>query len=255
MKIFIDEEKCTGCGQCVPNCHLGIIRIVDGKARVTDISLCDGMGRCIGHCPTGALRLVEEAEGASPRDVRSQPDPPPCGCPGTQVRLFRGERGSGGAPRFSPHPAPRPEGLVSELRQWPVQLKLLPVQAPFLRGADLVLAADCTAFSRADFHDRFLRGRVLAIACPKLDGDPSAYQDKIAHILAEASPRSLHVVQMEVPCCNGIFQIAFAAWKRTGSKIPLRRTVIGVEGEIMEDTWISDSEGATAHRSASHHPR
>ncbi len=239
MKIQIDEEKCIGCGNCVPNCHMGIIQIIDGKARVNDLALCDGMGRCIGHCPTGALSLVEEVLPPDPQTAAPTEENLACGCPGSHVRDLRPHSAySGPLPAFGKQTTDAQ--AVSELRQWPIQLKLVPPSAPFLRGADLVIAADCTAFSRADFHDRFIRGRTLCIACPKLDADLPLYSQKLMQILSTAQLRSLQVIQMEVPCCNGLFQIAYQAWVQSGRPTRLKRTVIGVEGQIIHEEEISD---------------
>lgn len=236
MKIHIDDEKCIGCGNCVPNCHLGIIQIIDGKARVNDLALCDGMGRCIGHCPTGALSLVEDSSPQARAEVVEEKLA--CGCPGSHVRDLRPLA----APQTEEPSRHRPQDLrpASELRQWPIQLKLIPAQAPFLKGAHLVVAADCTAFSRADFHDRFIRGRILAIACPKLDADLPIYAQKLNQILASAQLRSLQVIQMEVPCCNGIFQLVHQAWVQGQRPVRFRRTVISVEGVVVHDEEITN---------------
>lgn len=231
MTISIDEEKCTGCGSCVPNCHLGIIEVREGKARVVNAELCDGAGRCLGHCPTGALSLKETPQPAAPPAAHGG------GCPGSRIVDLR-------SPATRPAPAPLPAasgGPVSELRQWPVQLKLLPPRAPFFQNADLVLAADCTAFSRADFHDRFLRGRVVAIACPKLDTEPGGYVAKLTTMFSEASLRSVQVLQMEVPCCGGLWEMARQAWIASGKNIPMRRTVLGIQGEIISDAWAPEN--------------
>ncbi len=224
MTISIDQEKCTGCGSCVPNCHLGIIEIRGGKAHVVNADLCDGAGRCLGHCPTGALSLKETVR---PSPVFQAPQGG--GCPGSKVVDLR---------PLAAKPLGSP---VTELRQWPVQLKLLPPNAPFLRGADLVLAADCSAYSRSDFHDFFLRGRALAIACPKLDGDLPVYLSKLTAMMDGAGLRSVQVLQMEVPCCGGLWEIARQAWLASGQKIPLKRTVLGIQGEIISDTWMSEA--------------
>lgn len=231
MKISIDEDKCTGCGSCVPNCHLGIIEVRDGKARVMNANLCDGAGRCLGHCPTGALSLKETPQAAPAFPAHDG------GCPGSRVIDLRTP-----VPRTATSPAPVASGgPATELRQWPVQLKLLPPRAPFFQNADLVLAADCTAFSRADFHDRFLRGRALAIACPKLDSEPGGYVAKLTTIFSEAGLRSVQVLHMEVPCCYGLWEMARQAWIASGKSIPMRRTVLGTQSEIISDAWAPEN--------------
>ncbi|NMC71760.1 MAG: 4Fe-4S binding protein [Myxococcales bacterium] len=255
--IRIDEEKCDGCGQCVLACAEGAIAIIDGKARLVADAYCDGLGACIGECPQGALTIEQrEAEDFDEDAVREhlrrlgQPhNPPPhhpahaastaaahdhhaAGCPGAAVRDFRAAASPCCAPAASDAAAGRPP---SALGHWPVQLHLVPPHAPFLRNADLLLAADCTAFAVGDFHDRFLGDHALTIACPKLD-DTGPYLEKLTRILAEAGVRSLHVVQMEVPCCAGLERLVRRARADAGRPVPLQVTTIGIHGEVLRST-------------------
>ncbi len=193
--IQIDEEKCNGCGLCIPNCHEGALRIVDGKLRLISDLLCDGLGACIGYCPEGAIEIIErEAE------------------PYTEVNS-------------------------SELQQWPVQLHLLNPQASFFRNADVVLAADCAAFAMGNFHTRFLKGRSLAIACPKLDSNKESYIEKLSIMINEANISSLTVVMMEVPCCGGLLQIARIAREKAGRDIKIRKIYLSVKGQVIGEEW------------------
>ena len=187
--IQIDEEKCTGCGLCVAACQEGALAMVDGKARLVSESYCDGLGACLPECPSGAIQIVK-------REAAGFVEPPlPCGCPGTQSRSI--SRPEQPVPAHSSGSAPAGE---SELRQWPVQLKLSPVQAPWYSNARLLIAADCTAYARAGFHAEFMRGRVTLIGCPKLDaGD---YTAKLTEIFKMNAIKSIMVVKMEVPCCG-----------------------------------------------------
>lgn len=228
--IRIDEEKCDGCGLCVPSCKEGALRIVDGKARLVSEVYCDGLGACLGECPQGALTIEErEAEEFDERAVEklarqaSHADPLPCGCPGTMMK------------RIEPRAAPAAGAgvrLASELRQWPVQLRLVSPRAPYFKGADLVLMADCTAFASANVHRDFIRGRAIAIACPKLD-DTGPYVDKLVEMIRENGFRSIEVVMMEVPCCGGLGAIAEQAIAASGVGVPLRKTILSLEGEVI----------------------
>ena len=241
--IQIDEELCDGCGLCVPACAEGAIAVVDGKARLVSEVYCDGLGACLGHCPRGAITVVERevpefdeaavarhlaARGGTegPRGlVQLEVTPagalaPAAGCPGSRTMSWEAGTPAAGAP--------------SALAQWPVQLHLLPVEAPFLRGRELVLAADCAAFAAGDFHARYLQGRALAIACPKLDSNQEVYLEKLAAMAASGGITGIHVVMMEVPCCGGLHRLAEAAVARAGVAISVRRTVLGVRGQVLE---------------------
>jgi NAD-dependent dihydropyrimidine dehydrogenase PreA subunit len=226
--IRIDEEKCNGCGLCVPACAEGAIRIVDGKARLMADHLCDGLGSCLGHCPRNAI-TVEQREA----DAFDQPaTPEPVGRANDPVTA-PGEKGSCPSARAAQWQAHLPNGMQdnpSRLTNWPVQLHLISATAPFLRDADLLLAADCAPFAYADFHRELLAGKTLLIGCPKLD-DSQAYLRKLTAILAGNAVRSLTVVHMEVPCCSGLLTLARQALADSGRDMPLRTIRIGINGQ------------------------
>ncbi len=229
--VKIDEEKCNGCGQCVPACAEGAIEVIDGKARLVSEIYCDGLGVCLGECPQDAI-TIEERE-SEPFDeaavevhlesLKEKKPELPCGCPGTMARELGGKSATAEADT---------EPIPSELRNWPVQLKLVPPNAPYFKGADLLLVADCVPFAMADFHSRFLRGRPVVIGCPKLD-DPSFYADKLADLLRQSDVNSLMVVHMEVPCCSGLTRIAETAVAAAGSAVPLRDVTVSLRGEML----------------------
>ena len=225
--IKIDENKCNGCGLCAAACHEGAIGMVNGKAKLLREDYCDGLGDCLPACPTGAITFEEREAPAydhaavlAAKAARQTAGAPlPCGCPGSASRVIRREE----------RPAASGE-IPSELRQFPVQLKLVPVRAPYFDGAELLIAADCTAFAYGAFHRDFIRGRVVLVGCPKLDeGD---YTEKLAAILAANEIRSVTVVRMEVPCCGGIQRATEAAVAASGRKIPLKVSVIGIDGQL-----------------------
>ena len=248
--VHIDEELCNGCGACVPSCAEGALQIIDGKARLVSEVYCDGLGACLGECPTGAITIEErEAEEFDEELVkehlaRQQPakveEDLPCGCPGPSVQEFgRTAAPAAGCPSArvtqfggGATPAARSAPLPSALGHWPVQLTLVPPRAPFLQGADLVLAAHCVPFVYAGFHQDFLRGHSLVIACPKLD-DFEAHLSKLTAILKQSDVRSLTVVHMEVPCCFGLVQMARQAAAASGKNIPVREVTIAVRGEVL----------------------
>ena len=251
--VHIDEAKCDGCGLCVPACAEGAIAIVDGKARLVSESTCDGLGACLGHCPQGAI-TIERAEAApydEPAVARghghgpvsmpggASPEPHALGaCPGSRVMSFGAPQRDGGRGEAA---------SPSALRQWPVQLHLVPPTAPYFRGADVVLAADCVAYAVGDFHGRFLVGRSLAIACPKLDSRQDVYVDKLAALIDDAGITSLTVVIMEVPCCGGLVRLAQAAMSRARRAVPLQVAVVGVEGDVRM-SGVGDATGAAGPR-------
>ena len=230
--IRIDEEKCNGCGLCVPSCAEGALQIVNGKAKLVSEQYCDGLGACLGECPQGALTIEERA--AEEFDEESvthhlhhgvQEPELPCGCSSANVARFQR--------RTSELPASEATGVVmSTLTHWPVQLTLVPPSAPFLKGADILLAADCVPFAYADFHREFLQNRALLVACPKLD-DFGAHLNKLIAILQQAEPRSITVVHMEVPCCSGLVYMARKAIEDSGSDIPLYDVTVGTRGSIL----------------------
>ena len=246
--IEIDQEKCNGCGACAAACHEGAIGMVDGKARLLRDDYCDGLGDCLPACPTGAITFVERE--AAPYDEaavqakKAAGDTLPCGCPGSMAEALHPAEVSaphGGCPGSHAqalghgslhHPAPPAEGPMSCLSQWPVQIKLVPVEAPFFQGAKLLIAADCTAFSRSDFHQRFIRGRITLIGCPKLDdGD---YAEKLTEIIRRNDIREVTVVRMDVPCCGGIQRAAETALRQSGKFIPWQVVTLGRDGNILD---------------------
>lgn len=227
--IKIDEEKCNGCGLCAQACHEGAIGMVDGKAKLLREDYCDGLGDCLPACPVGAISFEErEAPAYDEQAVKAAKAakaqaPLPCGCPGTQSKRIE---------RRAHAPLDRCES-ESELGQWPVQIKLVPVRAPYFEGANLLVAADCTAYAYGNFHARFIRNRVTLIGCPKLDeGD---YAEKLTAILQNNEIKSLTVVRMEVPCCGGIENAAKRALQASGKFIPWQVVTIGTDGSILDE--------------------
>lgn len=295
--IEINDEKCNGCGLCIPNCQEGALQIIDGKARLISDLFCDGLGACLGHCPEGAIEIIErEAEPyderkvmeilvtkgrntilahldhlrdhneqeflnqaiaflkdnnidmsppvekqsgppvfASLREARQQePGHAGCGCLGSatlDMRINEEEV------RAAAQATVVPVEAASELRQWPVQLHLLNPMAPYFRSADVILAADCAAFTMGNFHSRYLKGKSLAIACPKLDSNKESYIQKLTSMIGEAKINSLTVVMMEVPCCGGLLQMAKMARDNAGRNIPVKRAIISISGEVLEEEW------------------
>ena len=226
--IKIDEEKCNGCGLCAEACHEGAIGMVNDKAKLLREDYCDGLGDCLPACPAGAISFEEREAPAYDEaavlaaKAAKQAAPLPCGCPGTQSKAIR--RPSAPA---SAHSGP----AQSELSQWPVQLKLVPVNAPYFAGAHLLIAADCTAYAYGNFHGRFIKNRITLIGCPKLDeGD---YTDKLTAILRENDIQSLTIVRMEVPCCGGIEHAAKTALQRSGKFIPWQVFTVATDGRIL----------------------
>ncbi len=272
--IKIDENKCNGCGLCIPNCPEGALQVIDGKARLVSDLFCDGLGACIGHCPEGAITIEErEAKKYDERKVMANIvkqgknvvkahlkhlkehneagflnqalaylkekgiDNPlvqvsaekpvlPCGCPGTKVMDFR--RGN----------LPEKKGRVStpqesQLRQWPVQLALVPAYAPYLNNADLLIAADCVPFAYADFHEKLLKGKAVLVGCPKLD-NLAAYKEKLAQIFEHNNIKSVTYAHMEVPCCFGLLGIIQSAISDSGKDIPFQEVIISITGEKIK---------------------
>ncbi len=270
--IEIDAEKCNGCSLCLPNCPEGALQIIDGKARLVSDLFCDGLGACIGHCPEGAINVTERE--AAPYDERKVmenivpqglatinahlqhlrdhgetgylkeamdylrekgklpegPDQPlACGCPGTMAREF---------PKTAATEAKPAGQQTSELSHWPIQLHLISPQASYFQKADLVLAADCTAFALGSFHADYLKGKKLAIGCPKLDSGQEIYIEKLVALIDEAKINTLTLVIMEVPCCRGLLNLAQQAVARSKRKVPIKLVVVGVRGEIASEDWV-----------------
>ena len=249
--VHIDEERCDGCGVCVPSCHEGALQIIDGKAKLLGDNLCDGLGDCLGECPQDAITVDErDADDFDEEAVKVhlaqreatetnlaaalkslQTPGNGGGCPGSKVLQFTNSAKHAEAPR-------EPFGQPTALRQWPVQLHLLPPTAPFLQGADVLLAADCTAYALGDFHNKHLTGRSLAIACPKLDQGMESYLTKLIAMIDQAMINTLSVMIMEVPCCGGLIQLAKQATAKASRKVPIRQLVVGVRGDILSDEWV-----------------
>ncbi|MGE5456800.1 MAG: 4Fe-4S dicluster domain-containing protein [Methanococcaceae archaeon] len=268
--VKIDEVKCDGCGNCIPNCAEGALQIIDGKARLLSDLFCDGLGACLGHCPQGAITIEQrDAEAydekkvmdyivkggrnviiahlshlkdhqemtylaqafeylsaagivVSPADLLEKTEVK--SCPGTESIKIADKKD---------HMAEKPESVPTELRQWPVQLHLLNAQAEYFRGADLLLAADCTAFASGNFHQEFLKDKRLAIACPKLDSGKEIYIEKIEKMITLSEIKSITVLIMEVPCCRGLVRIASQAIENSGAEIPLRAIMLNIRGEVI----------------------
>ncbi len=244
--VHIDEEKCDGCGLCVPSCAEGAIQIVDGKARLVSEVYCDGLGACLGHCPQDAIRLEEreakdfdeQAAHAHAKRLQSggEGSCPTQACPGSSVQSLLNVLPASEQPGPPPHRLSAAKDgetgpAESGLRNWPVQLHLVPPRAAFLRDADLLLVADCVPVACAEFHRRFLRGNPVVIGCPKLD-DGRAYVEKLAAIIAEAAIRSVKVVHMEVPCCSGVTSVVNQAIHLSEQKIPVEEITITINGNV-----------------------
>lgn len=227
--IKIDQEKCNGCGACATACHEGAIDMVNGKAVLTREDYCDGLGDCLPNCPTGAITFEErEAPAyneAAVKAAQAAKRAQACGCPGEQAKTIAEPPSSAAQVTMA---AP------SELRQWPVQIKLVPVNAPFFDGAKLLIAADCTAYAYGNFHQEFIRGHVTLIGCPKLDAVD--YSEKLAQIIAQNDIRSITVTRMEVPCCGGIEHAVKQALAKSGKLIPWQVVTISADGRILDRT-------------------
>jgi NAD-dependent dihydropyrimidine dehydrogenase PreA subunit len=251
--VQIDEEKCDGCGECIPSCAEGAIALVNGKARLSADALCDGLGACLGDCPRGAITVIEREAAAfdeaavaahlarggqakpghaahAPRlGVVAEAGPPGGGCPGSRSQTLPRRPLAVAADRAGP-PQPAGDG-ESRLGHWPVQLQLVGVTAPFFQGADLLVAADCVPFAYPRFHQDLLDGKALVVGCPKLD-DIQGYAEKLGQILTRNDVRSVTVVRMEVPCCSGIATAVRQGVAASGKPIPVRDVVIGIGGQL-----------------------
>ena len=223
--IHIDKEKCSGCGACADACHEGAIEMIDGKAVLTREDFCDGLGDCLPNCPVGAITFEErEAPAYDAAAVKAAQKSSSGGCPGSAARRMR--------PRNAAPAAPDGGRPVSRLEQWPCQIKLVPVKAPFFDGAKLLIAADCTAYAYANIHEEFMRGKATLIGCPKLDeGD---YAEKLTAILRENDIQSVTVLRMEVPCCGGLRRAVEQALKNSGKFIPWQVVTVSIDGKILD---------------------
>ncbi len=231
--IQIDDDLCTGCGDCVPDCAEGSLEIIDGKVRLVADKLCDGLGACLGACPTGALEIIEREadefdEEAVEEYLAQKKKASAQGCPSATLKMH-----NKATPCQSANiPGSQPAG--SALSQWPIQIRLVPASAPFLEDCDLLVAADCTAFSYASFHQDFLQDKILMMGCPKFD-DAQMYVDRFSDIFEQRKLKSLTVLIMEVPCCSSMLNIIKAAREKTASSIPVRQVVISTQGDILYD--------------------
>jgi NAD-dependent dihydropyrimidine dehydrogenase PreA subunit len=281
--IEIDEEKCNGCGACIPNCPEGALQVIDGKARLISDIFCDGLGACVGECPQDAMKTIErEAEDYDEKKVmreniikagkntiiahlnhlkdhgetkyfndamevlkeegididfeKESKIESECGCnhqahtacPGSQMMDFSKEKKE----------VKETGSRTSQLRQWPVQLTLIPPLAPYFIGKDVILVADCVGYSIGDFHKDYLKNRSIAIACPKLDTNHDVYLDKLTRLIVDAKINNLTVMTMEVPCCTGLLMLAKQAAEKASRKIPIKSTVVGIKGDILKEEWV-----------------
>ena len=231
--IQIDEEKCNGCGACATACHEGAIAMVDGKAKLMRDDYCDGMGDCLPQCPTGAISFTEreaaaydeaavmenkkKKQGVSQQPIHS-------GCPGSRMMQLNREKNQ--------EENDMPQKIKSQLNQWPCQIKLVPVNAPYFNGAKLLIAADCTAYAYANMHQEFMKGKITIIGCPKLDD--TDYSEKLTEIITNNDIQSVTVVRMEVPCCGGLEHATITALKNSGKFIPWQVVTISVDGRILD---------------------
>ena len=302
--IEIDEDKCTGCGLCIPNCHEGALQMIDGKARLISDLLCDGLGACLGHCPEGAIEIIEreaepynelvtikeivkkgknttvahlkhlkdhnetvylneglqflknnrsslsfDADRAIEEIMGTIPAPEQAKAPNFSPQQAAHHHGTGGCPGsmsrsfqdVKPQPAAAAPSMVSgesQLTHWPIQMHLINPMASHFMGCDMLLAADCAAFSLASFHQTILKGKKLAIGCPKLDSNKEIYIEKLRVLIDQARVNTLTVVIMEVPCCFGLLQLAQAAAQKASRKVPIKALTIGIQGEILDEEWV-----------------
>jgi ferredoxin len=247
--IKIDEDLCTGCGNCVVSCAEGALQIIDGKAKVINEIFCDGLGACIGGCPEGALEIIEREaldfdeeavekhlegmkrnEGAEMEEIKQivNEHSHQCGCPSAQTMIISQPESTTEAT----------EDVSSSLRQWPVQMHLINPLAPYFQGADVLLTADCVAYALGGYHKNFLKNKSVAIACPKLDQGREIYIEKIKSWFDNAKINTLTVMMMEVPCCGGLLALAQEAAKKATRKVPIKYVVVGIKGDILKEEWV-----------------
>ncbi|MHC6180433.1 ATP-binding protein [Clostridium sp. JNZ X4-2] len=241
--IDIDEKKCNGCGLCVNACHENAIELLNGKAQLISDEYCDGLGDCLPECPEGAINIIEREskdydkklviERKKEKDKHNFKISIPCGCPGTAARSI--DRTSGSKVHRKVNDNGEENGsVISELRQWPVQLKLINPKAAYLKNANLLVAADCTAYAYANFHEDFIKDHIVVIGCPKLD-DISCYEEKLIEIIKNTNLKSITVVRMEVPCCGGIVNAVKNSMLKSGIIVPYKEVVISTEGESISE--------------------
>ncbi len=227
--IKIDEEKCNGCGACATACHEGAIEMIDGKAKLIRDDYCDGLGNCLPACPTGAISFEEreaaafDEEAVKKAKMQNHGAKLPCGCPGTKATSLK---------RPEIKTSLREAAVSSQLAQWPCQIRLVPVNAPYFEDANLLIAADCTAFAYGNFHNDFIRNHITLIGCPKLD--EGEWAEKLTQIIANNNIKSVKIVRMEVPCCSGIENAAKNALQKSGKFIPWQVVTISTDGRILE---------------------
>jgi NAD-dependent dihydropyrimidine dehydrogenase PreA subunit len=236
--LKIDDDLCNGCGQCVPNCQEGALQVIDGKVRLVSELMCDGLGACIGHCPEGAItietreaepynetRVMEQAQSHSHQHIHEGG-----GCPGSRAMVIEKSVKTNDNAPVGDQP--------SELRQWPVQMHLVNPNAPYFRDSDLLLAADCVAFSMGGFHSNHLKGKSLAIACPKLDQGTDSYVEKLTAMIDISKLNTMTVMMMEVPCCGGLLQMVRAALANASRKVPVKKMIVSINGEVLQEEWV-----------------
>jgi Pyruvate/2-oxoacid:ferredoxin oxidoreductase delta subunit len=248
--VKIDKQKCNGCGLCIPNCAEGALQIVDGKAKLVSEKFCDGLGACLGHCPEDAITVIErEADDFDEKAVeaylheqkaaQAQPQPKPhpqpafAGCPSSRAMHFK-------VPEVETETGSNAHS-TSMLSHWPVQLKLVPINAPYFQDADLLIAADCVPFTYPDFHRDFLKGKAVVVGCPKLD-DIQYYIEKLTEIFKTNSIKSITLPHMEVPCCFGLVKATEDAIAASGKNIPLKKVKIGIRGDIKPEEQMGASQ-------------
>jgi len=241
--VKIDEEKCNGCGICIPNCAEGALQIIDGKARLVSEVFCDGLGACLGDCPQDAITIeereadefdeiaVEEHLKQLTPSISEKRQPETGGCPGSALRNFNQDEVCDDEPLADEQ---------SQLSHWPVQLMLVPPHAPFLKGADLIICADCVPFAVADFHKRYLKNRAVLVGCPKFD-DLNYYRQKLTELFKEAQPSSITVLRMEVPCCGGIASVAIEAHDKSVPGCPLEIHTVGIQNGITKEVIAAET--------------
>ena len=234
--IEIDEEKCNGCGQCITGCHEGALQLVNGKAKLVQDQYCDGLGDCIGECPTGALTIVErEADAFDEKLVQQHlAQPAGGGCPGSRIRTMDRESAAAAVAQTS---SSHPQVLTPEIEQWPVMLHLVPPHAPFLKGKELVLLSTCSSVSCPDVQWRYIRGRSVVVACPKLDRK-DGYVEKLTAILQSNPIQRVLVVRMEVPCCGGLAVMLNKAIAACGRPVEIVEVTIGVDGQVLSENIL-----------------